>query len=100
MASTKIDVREFCTFTNRMLEEIESDWRVGFITKAWSEDMKDEKTGGIGMVIWVFKDPVTINGEEEQVWIVHPKSHELYKQACGNPDNRWPMILNQAIEIP
>lgn len=93
---------EFATFTNNMLKEINSDWRIGFITKAWPEDMKDDKTGGLGMAVWIFKDPIIIEGDDpgELVWIVHPKSHEEYKKACGNPKGRWPLILNQALLIP
>ena len=91
---------EFATFTNNMLSEIEADWRIGFIIKAWPEDMEGDKTGGLGMAVWVFKDPVIIEGENELVWLVHPKSHEEYKLACGNPEGRWPMVLDQAILTP
>lgn len=93
---------EFARFTNKMLEEINADWRIGFITKAWPEDMEGDKTGGLGMAVWVFKTPVMIEGDEpkEFVWVAHPKSHDEYKLACGNPVGRWPMILDQALIIP
>ncbi len=90
---------EYTGVFNRLLAEIDSDWRLGMITKAWPEDMEGEKTGGIGMLIWVLKSPIRINGEKQDVWVVHPKSHAAYCKACGNPVGRWPMVLNEALTI-
>ncbi len=99
----QMDREELLMYTgivNKMLDEIGSDWRLGMISKAWPEDMEGEGIdGGVGMLIWVFKTPVRIKGEREDVWIVHPKSHDLYVKRCGNPEGRWPMILNQALKI-
>jgi hypothetical protein len=92
---------EFACFTNNMLKEINADWRIGFIVKAWQEDMEgDDKTGGLGIAVWVFKDSIIVVGEQEPMWLIHPKSHEEYKLACGNPEGRWPFVLDQALIIP
>lgn len=94
------EMLEFAAFTNKMLNEINSDWRIGFIVKAWAEDMEEDKTGGLGMAVWVYKDPVYVTGESEALWLAHPKSHEEYKLACGDPIGRFPLVLNQALLIP
>lgn len=84
---------------NYILRECDIPWRIGIVIKAWKEEL-DKGLGGIGFILLVHKDPVTVKGENQKTWIIHPSCHEKYAELCGNPPGRYPMILDEAIDIP
>lgn len=84
---------------NYILKLCGINWRFGIVTKAWAEEL-DEGLGGIGTILLVYRESIQPEGERQPLWIIHPEVNKEYMELCGDPKGRFPLILNEAIEVP
>lgn len=75
-------------------------WRFARVTRAWADELEKGK-GGVGAIILVWHQSFFYpNWTPEPVWLLHPRSHFRMVVLTGaDPKDRWPMYLNQAIEL-